>query len=114
MHVDSLRHADLNPLVTVFDCFSHCLTGLPLNVTVLSEREALFSDQYRLLWTVRSLSPLVSHQLQLHLMSDSVSCLTFRTFICKIGECNLITATLRADCVPHIDIVLAQLDELFV
>jgi len=53
--------------------FDGWLAGLPVNVTVQSEREAIYSDKYTLSWTVRSLSPIVSYQLQLQVLSDSVS-----------------------------------------
>jgi len=46
---------------------------LPVNVTVLSDGEALYSDRHELAWSVQSLSPLISHQLQLQDLSDSVS-----------------------------------------
>jgi len=49
------------------------LSGLPVNVTVKSDREAVNSDSHRLSWTVHSLSPLISHQLQLQVASESVS-----------------------------------------
>jgi len=59
-------------------------------VTVQSEREAVYSDQYKLSWSVRSLSPIISHQLQLRaIMSDSVSQSSLRTFIrVQINYCK--------------------------
>ena len=48
------------------------MIGLPANVSVQSARDSVDSDKYRLSWTVRSLSPLISYQLQLRVSSDSV------------------------------------------
>lgn len=52
---------------------SLAVIGLPVNVTVKSDREAVNSDSHRLSWTVHSLSPLISHQLQLQVASESMS-----------------------------------------
>ena len=70
MHIASLRCDDVNDLVAVFD---GCLTGLPVNVAVQSEHEVSYGDSHTLSWTVHSLSPLISYQLQLRDLSDSVS-----------------------------------------
>jgi len=67
------------------------LTGLPVNVTVKSTHEATHSNQYKLSWSVRSLSPIISYQLQLQVASDSVSC----CFLCSLADSGVDTGAGR-------------------
>jgi hypothetical protein len=49
------------------------LIGVPDELNIVSDEESMYSDQYTLQWTVRSLSPLLNTQISLKLVRLAIA-----------------------------------------